>query len=136
MLLSAFLVAGSLFMSVEGKSQDKRLPDGTIVYGDGTRRLPNGTVIYKGGNNPIGRSNGENVILPDGSVVYSDGSRRNPNDRRNGRINRQNLPPGQAKKMYGGNAKDYAKGQQKQWKKDHDDDDHGKGKGKGHKDKD
>ncbi|MGA9212869.1 MAG: hypothetical protein WBY99_09275, partial [Kaistella sp.] len=35
--------------------------------------------------------------------------------------NRQNLPPGQAKKIYGGSAKDYAKGQQNkrnnQWKK-------------------
>lgn len=30
--------------------------------------------------------------------------------------NRRNLPPGQAKKMYGGEAKDYAKGQNKKYK--------------------
>ena len=39
--------------------------------------------------------------------------------------NKRNLPPGQAKKIYGGNAKDYAKGQQNkrnnQWKKYSDD---------------
>lgn len=43
--------------------------------------------------------------------------------------NRRNLPPGQTKKIYGGSAKDYAKGQQNkrnnQWKKyDDDRDDH------------
>ncbi len=41
--------------------------------------------------------------------------------------NGRNLPPGQAKKIYGGKAKDYAKGQQKKrnnsWKKHDDDDD-------------
>ncbi|MDQ0477183.1 hypothetical protein [Chryseobacterium sp. MDT2-18] len=40
--------------------------------------------------------------------------------------NRKNLPPGQAKKIYGGKATDYAKGQQKkrnnQWEKSRDDD--------------
>ena len=50
--------------------------------------------------------------------------------------NKRNLPPGQAKKIYGGNAKDYAKGQQNkrnnQWKKYSDDrKDH---KGRNHKD--
>ena len=59
---------------------------------------------------------------PDGTVyrqgdIYRD---RNGNTYRNGKVyqyarvyNKRNLPPGQAKKVYGGNAKDYAYGQQK-----------------------
>ncbi|MCW3108723.1 MAG: hypothetical protein JWQ09_3229 [Segetibacter sp.] len=135
-LISAYLIAGCLLLAVQGNSQTRKLPDGSIVYSDGTRRLPNGTVIYKGGNVGNNNNNGGSITLPDGSVVYPDGSRRYPNGgkRNDGRMNRRNngewLPPGQAKKIYGGSAKDYAPGQQKKWKEHG----HGKGKGKGHKD--
>lgn len=138
-LFTAVFVAVGLLTAVDGNSQDRRLPDGTIIYGDGTRRLPNGTVIYKGGNNGTVGTNypastgGQVITLPDGTVVYPDGSRRYPNDDRRdddrrfkrgkGRNNGGWLPPGQAKKIYGGSAKDYAPGQQKKWK--------GKGHGKG-----
>jgi len=137
-VFSAFVVAVGLLIAVDANSQDRRLPDGTVVYSDGTRRLPNGTVIYKGGNNGTVGTNypastaGQVITLPDGTVVYPDGSRRYPNnDRRNHRRdnnnnNRQWLPPGQAKKIYGGSAKDYAPGQQKKWKGE------GHGKGKHH----
>lgn len=144
-LFAAAVVAAGLLTAVDGNSQDRKLPDGTIIYGDGTRRLPNGTVIYKGGNTGTVGTNypartGRNVItLPDGTVVYPDGSRRYPNDdrrdddrRRTKRGKARNnggwLPPGQAKKIYGGSAKDYAHGQQKKWKGK------GHGKWKGHKD--
>ena len=141
--ISACLIAGSLFLAIDGNSQERKLPDGTIIYSDGTRRLPNGTVIYKGGNNGTVGTNypastgGQVITLPDGTVVYPDGSRRYPNDDRTNdrRIKGKNkgrntgawLPPGQAKKIYGGSAKDYAPGQQKKGKGN------GYGKGKSHK---
>lgn len=143
-----FLAALSLF-SLDGISQNRKLPDGTIVYPDGSRKLPNGTVINKSGT--VTRRN-RDVRLPGGQVVWREG--RNPNERR--RETRRNngkwMPPGQAKKVYGGSARDYAPGQQKKWNKskhrdNHDyderDDDHEGGHGKhgwkghkGHKDKD
>ena len=133
MWFSACMIAGGVLLSIEGKSQDRRLPDGTIIYGDGTRKLPNGTIIYKDGNNTNKGNNGGAITLPDGSVVFPDGSRRYPNDdRRTTRRTKAGknsgwLPPGQAKKIYGGSAKDYAPGQQKKWNGN------GHGKGKGHK---
>ena len=72
-----------------------------------------------------GYGNNDRVYrAPDGSIyrenqIYKD---RNGNVYRNGRIyqygnvhakNSKRLPPGQAKKVYGGNAKDYAYGQNK-----------------------
>ena len=142
-----FLAALSLF-SLDGISQNRKLPDGTIVYPDGSRKLPNGTVINKSGT--VTRRN-RDVRLPGGQVVWREG--RNPNERR--RETRRNngkwMPPGQAKKVYGGSARDYAPGQQKKWNKNkrrgkHDDerdDDHEGGRGKhdwkdhkNHKDKD
>lgn len=137
---TACLITGCLLVASDAHSQDRRLPDGTIVYSDGTRRLPNGTIIYKGGNNGDANNypnNGGVITLPDGSVIYPDGSRRDRNDdrrydrrNRNRNNNREWMPPGQAKKVYGGSARDYAPGQQKKWK-GRDDDDYGKGKGKG-----
>src|SRR3954469_13259611 len=110
-IIGACLIAGCLLSTVQGNSQTRKLPDGTIVYSDGTRRLPNGTVIYKDGTNgTYGNNNGNNgtaISLPDGTVVYPDGSRRYPNDgrRKDDRMHRRNngawLPPGQAKKIYG-----------------------------------
>lgn len=82
------------------------------------------------------------VKLPDGSMIFHDGSIRYPNHKRiNRRPNGKWMPPGQAKKIYGGSAKDYAPGQQKKWKnKDNgwrENGDKGShqnnGKGKGHK---
>lgn len=125
----AVLTAGALLLAIEGNSQVRKLPDGSIVYSDGTRRLPNGTIIYKDNNGNIGKNTGNVITLPDGTVIYPDGSRRYPNDdrryedRRNVR-NGKWLPPGQAKKIYGGSAKDYAPGQQKKWNGQK----HGKGK--------
>ncbi|MCW3111812.1 MAG: hypothetical protein JWR18_208 [Segetibacter sp.] len=140
MLMSACLAAGSILLSADANSQERKLPDGTIVYSDGTRRLPNGTVIYKGGNNGNNNDNRNNsgvVTLPDGTVVYPDGSRRYPNqERRTHRRTRGNdgewLPPGQARKTYGGRGKDYNHGQQKKWKGNG----HGKGNRNGHGDRD
>ncbi len=139
MLIPAGIVAVSLLLSVNGFSQNRKLPDGTIVYSDGTKKLPNGTVIYKDGT---AKEKGTTVKLPDGRVVLPDGSGSYPNDRRHSsRKNGKLLPPGQAKKVYGGSATDYAPGQQKKWKKNHKDwkkdkdekkenhEDHGRGKG-------
>jgi hypothetical protein len=122
------LVAASAFMTTSADAQTRKLPDGTIIYGDGTRRLPNGTVIYPDGNR---KGNDGVVTLPDGTVVTQDGRRVDQQTRH--RRNGKRLPPGQAKKIYGGSAKDYAPGQQKkhhgEWKE------HGKAKhGKGRKD--
>lgn len=114
-LIPFCILAAFFLLSVNGFSQDRKLPDGTIIYGDGTRKLPNGTIIYKG---RTGGQKGTTVRLPDGRVVFPDGSRRYPNDRRDNRGNNGKwLPPGQAKKIYGGRARDYAPGQQKKWKK-------------------
>ncbi|WP_147203665.1 hypothetical protein [Segetibacter aerophilus] len=134
--ISACLILSSVLVTIDGNSQDRKLPDGSIIYSDGTRRLPNGTIIYKGGDNQNKEypNTGSVITLPDGSVIYPDGSRKNSNEeKRNhrtnkGRNNGIGLPPGQAKKVYGGSAKDYAPGQQKKSKGN------GHGKGKGHKD--
>jgi hypothetical protein len=125
------------------RGETTRLPDGTVVYPDGRTeqgstarkgtRQRDGSIIY-----PDGR-----VRLPDGRVKYPDGTVRFPNSRNK---NVKRLPPGQAKKVYGGRATDYAPGQIKDKKNRHDDDDrrhrdhddddddHGKGKkNKAHK---
>lgn len=115
-IATAAFVVGFTTISVSGSAQAKKLPDGSIIYEDGTRKLPNGTVIYKDGSN---EKNGAKR-LPDGTVVVP-GDRRYPETGRrdNGRYGKD-LPPGQAKKKYGGRAKDYAPGQQKKWKKNKD----------------
>ena len=145
MLLPALFLAALSVASVDGISQNRKLPDGTIVYPDGSRKLPNGTVINKRGT--VTRRN-RDVRLPGGQVVWRDQTNRNDR-RRDARRNNggQWMPPGQAKKVYGGSARDYAPGQQKKWNKNknrrnHDyderDDDHegrrGKHDGKGYKD--
>ena len=119
-------------------------------YGNNGNNYPNNGNNYP--NN--GTNNGTVYRANDGQVyrrgeVYRD---RNGNVYQNGRVvrtgdvygrpgilskngnqtvyypnqNKRNLPPGQAKKIYGGHAKDYAKGQQNkrnnQWKKYDDDD--------------
>jgi hypothetical protein len=113
----------ALLISLTGYSQERKLPDGSIVYSDGTRRLPNGTVIYKDGSVANNGTGGSVINLPNGTVLYPDGQARYPdNGRQNHRRKAGWLPPGQAKKIYGGSAKDYAPGQQTKWK--------GKGKGR------
>ncbi|WOC50921.1 hypothetical protein BPO_0274 [Bergeyella porcorum] len=81
-------------------------------------------------------SQGTVYRAPDGTIyrsgeVYRD---RNGNVYRDGVIvrtnNRKHLPPVQAKKVYGGDAKDYAPGQQKKKHHKHNKDGHKKGKNK------
>lgn len=113
-----FILAAFVFSSTESYSQTRKLPDGSVVYPDGSRKLPNGTVVYKNGTIKK-RNSGDRVIYPD--------SRREDQRRRRRRRSREVetrhntngkwIPPGQAKKIYGGNARDYAPGHQKKWKK-------------------
>lgn len=119
-LRPAGIMAAFFLLSATGFSQTRKLPDGTIIYGDGTKRLPNGTVVYQ--RRTIGQK-GTTVRLPDGSVIWPDGNRRYPNDDRRKRHGRW-LPPGQAKKIYGGRARDYAPGQQRRWKERDDEHEH------------
>lgn len=103
---------------------------------------------YYGNNGGYG--NTRVYRAPDGSVyrqgeVYRD---RNGNVYQNGQIlrrggdygygnypNRRNLPPGQAKKVYGGSAKDYAPGQVKKRGGYYDYNNHDEYHGKKHKNK-
>ena len=129
-MITGCFVAALFLVSLNTIAQTHKLPDGSIVYSDGTRKLPNGTVIYKSGSHIDNR--GANVVLPNSNIRYPNGNGSFANGRR--------IPPGQAKKMYGGSARNYAPGQQKNWKTsdegERNDDDHDdKGKhGKGHKD--
>lgn len=72
-------------------------PDGTIQYPDGTTRYPDGAIRY-----------------PNGTMSYPRNQRNENRKYDNCNNHRNNLPPGQAKKIYGGQAKDYAKGKNKQ----------------------
>ena len=91
----------------------KQRRQGPVVERDGTTRYPDGTIVYPDGT----------VRYPNGRIErndrYPDYDRR---DERHQCCNGCGMPPGQAKKKYGGNARDYAKGR-KNCKKDHDDDD-------------
>ena len=132
-LVPAIMLAGSMLLSLTGFSQTKKLPDGTVVYENGNKKLPNGTIIKKDGS--ILKTGGER--WPDGKVRIPGDDRNDAQTRKYGkRKNAKHLPPGQAKKMYGGRAKDYAPGQQKKWKKnknweEHDNDDKHNGNHKG-----
>ncbi len=140
--------------SSNAQVQTKRLPDGSVVYSDGTIRLPNGHVRYPNNNNGntypsnypdygIGRyprtstrqSDGS-IIYPDGRIVYPDGTVRYPDGRVYSPSNNSRwIPPGQAKKMYGAHdARDYAPGHNKNKNRnrdyeneDNDRDEHDKG---------
>lgn len=102
------LFSFALLASVTPGYAQKRLPDGTIIYGDGSRKLPNGTIVYPNGSK---RNTGginrtiEGILHPNRNYPV--------NTDRRGYDNRGNLPPGQAKKIYGGSAKDYAPGHNK-----------------------
>lgn len=82
-------------------------PNGKIIYRDGTVRFPNGNIKY-----PDGR-----ILRPDGTVIYRD---QHPG----------NLPPGQAKKLFGKkSARDFAPGHLKK-QRGYDNDEWGSGKKK------
>lgn len=102
-----------------------RTPDGTVYRQGDVYRDGNGNVYQNGRVIRSGDVYGQPGILGrnGGNTVYD----QNGNQRR--------LPPGQAKKIYGGSAKDYAPGQVKKrngnwnnnnnnttWRKDDDDD--------------
>jgi hypothetical protein len=142
------LFSFSLLASVTPGYAQRRLPDGTIIYGDGSRKLPNGTVVYPNGSNRNTR--GVNRTIED--ILYPNKNYPANTDRR-GYDNRRNLPPGQAKKIYGGSARDYAPGHNKgngnwksrrdnerdeneNWNRGRDNDHEGKGHGKSHGKKD
>jgi hypothetical protein len=134
-LIAGSVIAISLSQAAFAQVETKRLPDGTIIYSDGsikrpngemrypkskdgTTRLPDGTVIYPDGRTDRGtttrgtRQPDGSIIYPDGRVRYPDGTVRYPNSRNNKRTGW--IPPGQAKKMYGSkSARDYAPGHNK-----------------------
>jgi hypothetical protein len=107
-LISAFSYAQPSHRDIWNNDIFKKRNQGPVTERDGTIRYPDGSVRY-----------------PDGTISYPDGSVRYPNGRveRNGRYpdsdrrfegqhqccNGCGMPPGQAKKKYGGHAKDYAK---------------------------
>lgn len=94
-----------------------------VVRQDGSRQWPDGTIQYPNGT----------TRYPDGAIRYPNGTMSYPRNQRSNRDydncnNRGHLPPGQAKKVYGGNARDYAKGKGKKnchckHRHDRDDDD-------------
>ena len=134
LLIGCFLIS-IIAIAPKAFSQTRQV-DGSIIYKDGSRRLPNGTIVYPDGTN----SNNKDKRWVDGifhptkkNPVYTS---RYPGSNNNGR----RLPPGQAKKIYGGEAKDYAHGHNKgkgKWNKHEDgDNDRDNNEGKGHHGKD
>ena len=94
-----------------GNQYPDRYPTGSYPSG-GVYRTPEGTV-YKQGD--IYRDANGNVYQ-NGRVIRRDGVYGRPGIlSRGGNVygNNKQLPPGQAKKIYGGRAKDYAPGQMK-----------------------
>ena len=122
MKLKYSLLAGCILISAVISAPkafaQQRQPDGSVIYKDGSRRLPNGTVVYPNG-----------TTKPRSIKDIFNPNRNNPvnTKRYPGRDNTgQGLPPGQAKKRYGGEAKDYAHGHNKgnkHWNKNEDRDD-------------
>ena len=106
-----------------------RANDGAVYRRGEVYRDRNGNVYQNGRVIRTGDVTGNPGILSGGNnTVYY------PNN-----TNRQNLPPGQAKKIYGGHATDYARGQQKKRAKQYrdwdNDNDQGYKKAKGNKGK-
>ena len=111
-LLITFSATSTLSYS---QTRSRKLSNGTVVYSDGTIKRADGTVKF-----PDGR-----VRLLDGSIRFPDGTIRNPGSNQG----IKQLPPGQAKKIYGTrSARPFAPGQQK--KKLVLNGNNGKGKGK------
>ena len=85
-----------------------------VIRQDGSRQWPDGTIQYPDGT----------TRYPDGAIRYPNGTMSYPRNNRNYNNcnHRSNLPPGQVKKIYGGHARDYAKGKGKKGCNcDHDD---------------
>ena len=142
--LTTILLGGvllcSLLLSQKSYSQTK-YPDGTIIYKDGSRQLPNGKVVYPDGS----RRNNNGINRTIDGILHPNSNRTVYNNRNSNRNNGQGMSPGQAKKVYGGEAKDYAPGHNKgggKWNNRENENykgEHGKGKsnGRGHgRDKD
>ena len=114
LIITGLFAVSILTISTTAKSQT-RLPDGSVLNKDGSRRMPNGTIKYP---NRDRNSRADDILYPRRNNTTG---RRYPRDNNN----RQWLPPGQAKKRYGGEAKDYAPGHNKgqgKWNKREDDD--------------
>src|SRR5665647_1314120 len=86
-LLFASVIVAVLFTSFSASAQT-RLPDGTVVYPDGTTQRPNGTVKYPTNTNTnnggilggiFGSNKNKTKTLSDGSILYPDGTRQYPN---------------------------------------------------------
>ena len=120
-LVKIFLAGGLAFTLASCGSADpyygsqypNRYPSGSYPNG-GVYRAPDGSVYRQG---DVYRDRSGNVyqngrVIRRGDVYGQPGVLRR-GDNVYGYGNRQNLPPGQAKKVYGGNAKDYAPGQVK-----------------------
>jgi hypothetical protein len=131
-VVAFFVIAITFTQNSYSQVLTKRLPDGSAVYSDGTIRLPNGAVRYPNNTNgssypynypnyqvrryprvATSQSDGS-IIYPDGRIVYRDGTVRYPDGRVYSPSNNSRwIPPGQAKKMYGGRAREYAPGHNK-----------------------
>lgn len=118
----------------------------SVTPGHAQKRLPDGTVVYPNGSNRNTRSVGRTI-----DDILNPNKNYPANSQRRGYDNRKNLPPGQAKKIYGGSARDYAPGQNKgngklngrrdnnengNWNRKRDNDQVGRGQGKGRGKKD
>jgi hypothetical protein len=97
-----------LLASVTPGYAQRRLPDPPVIHPGGPRNLPNRPIDFpkrpnrdtRGVNRTIDR-----ILHPNRNYPVNTHRRRYDN--------RRNLPPGQAKKIYGGSAKDYAPGHNK-----------------------
>ena len=97
-LLIIFSAISSVSYSQTG-TRTRRLPDGTVIYSNGTIKRTDGTIKY-----PDGR-----IRQADVSIKYPDGTIRFPKNNNDEKW----LPPGQAKKKYGTkSARPFAPGQQ------------------------
>lgn len=107
-------------------------PNGQVVTRDGTVFYPNGTANYP--NNPVYTNDGPVTTRRNDGRWYDRTNQNNQYDQNN--RYRRNLPPGQAKKLYGAkSAREYAPGQQKKYR-GYDNYEGGyRGNGKGHKGK-
>ena len=96
-LLIIFSATSTLSYS---QTRSRKLANGSVVYSDGSIKRADGTVKF-----PDGR-----VRLLDGSIRFPDGTVRYPGNNKE----LKQLPPGQAKKIYGTrSARPFAPGQQK-----------------------
>ena len=87
--INKFLLVLSVLIAVLfsfNASAQKRLPDGTIIYPDGTTQRSNGAIKYPANTNNggilsaiFGANKNRTTTLSDGSILYPDGTRQYPN---------------------------------------------------------